>query len=413
MDKILKLRAAEIRDEKKLYRNTSYRVGAFLYDLLTFVDKTYATQTGIDEIIQDFFTEKLANKTLFVNLGIVDETFSDGFADIITTGYYTYQKGYNEGEAVKGILIVSNVSYPGSTSLNQVKIELGRTYMRSFNIDERVWDEWTAADTYEYARAGGYAGTKKTFYKSLSQIDNLSFLKSVSYDDIDTAMIGGIYRVYDSDSITNDIMFVTYSSEHGLTKQTYINTNPNFPIPEFSYRTHDGERWSEWQEIGNKEQFKDFGIVPLSYFDNIGFATGIYVYRSEEDYAPGMLYVHYPASNTIGCEQDRFFKGRAYSRFYNKRTGEWTAWTETGGTTTLGGLKNVVDTVDDSVSGALFVKGAEGWGSVAPVASELTDYENMLVPVFHTVEKKWIFIPLGVTPPDPSGFPYVLPFKLK
>lgn len=226
-------------------------------------------------ISQKFFTDQFKNETLFTDLGIVDETISDDFAKITTEGYYTYQKGYNEGEAVKGILIVSNVSYPGATALTQVKMELGMTYIRSFDIDERIWGEWVTNNVYEDARENGYAGDRKTFYKSLSVIDNLSIIKIVNYDDIDTIKTSGIYNVRDSDSITSDIMFVASSGEHDLTKQIYINTNPNFIIPEMAWRTHDGKKWSEWRTF--KDLFKselgngiDCGISQKFFTDTIG-----------------------------------------------------------------------------------------------------------------------------------------------
>ncbi len=114
-----------------------------------------------------------------------------------------------------------------------------------------------------------------------------------------------------------------------MTKQTYINTNPNFPIPELSYRTYDGEAWSEWKDLGSVKQFKDLGIVPLSFLNNIDLRWVSMYIAVKEDYAPGMLYVHYPDSNAIGCEQDRFYKGQIYRRYYNKRTGEWTEWETT------------------------------------------------------------------------------------
>lgn len=107
----------------------------------TFLKSVFGDNKGYG-ITQKFFTEQIEGKTLYTNLGIVDDTYSDGFAEVIKAGYYTYQKGYNEGEVVNGILIVSNVSYPGATSLTQLKQELGKTYIRAFDIDERVWLEW-------------------------------------------------------------------------------------------------------------------------------------------------------------------------------------------------------------------------------------------------------------------------------
>ena len=86
----------------------------------------------------------------------------------------------------------------------------------------------------------------------------------------------------------------------------------------------DGSVWGELKKLGGI--VTDLGVVPLSFFDNLGFSTGIYVYRSEEDNVPGMLFVDYPASNTIYCQQIRFVKGVTYNRVYNRLTGEWSDW---------------------------------------------------------------------------------------
>lgn len=77
--------------------------------------------------------------------------------------------------------------------------------------------------------------------------------------------------------------------------------------------------------------------------------------------------------------------------------------TATGGAATLGELDNVTDEADSAVLGSLFVKG-ENWEAVPPVLSSLTDFDNMLMPVYHQVLGKWVFISVssisgGVTPP--------------
>lgn len=86
----------------------------------------------------------------------------------------------------------------------------------------------------------------------------------------------------------------------------------------------------------------------------------------------------------------------------------------TGGT--IGSLDNVDPQADTALIGSLLAKGSESWAPIAPVQSGLTDYEHMLIPVFHTIRQQWIFIPadrLGeVVPPVSSGFPYVLPLTL-
>lgn len=71
--------------------------------------------------------------------------------------------------------------------------------------------------------------------------------------------------------------------------------------------------------------------------------------------------------------------------------------------TTLGGLINVSSDTDNAIWGSLFVKG-DNWEAIPPVLSTLTDYNNMLMPVYHQVLGKWVFISVsaisgGVTPP--------------
>lgn len=83
---------------------------------------------------------------------------------------------------------------------------------------------------------------------------------------------------------------------------------------------------------------------------------------------------------------------------------------------TIGSLDNVDPQADTALIGSLLAKGSESWAPIAPVQSGLTDYEHMLIPVFHTIRKQWIFIPADrfgeVVPPVSSGFPYVLPLTL-
>lgn len=80
---------------------------------------------------------------------------------------------------------------------------------------------------------------------------------------------------------------------------------------------------------------------------------------------------------------------------------------------TIGSLDNVDPQADTALIGSLLTKGSESWVPIAPVQSGLTDYEHMLIPVFHTIRQQWIFIPADrfgeVVPPVSSGFPYVLP----
>lgn len=75
-----------------------------------------------------------------------------------------------------------------------------------------------------------------------------------------------------------------------------------------------------------------------------------------------------------------------------------------GGTATLGELDNVLPSADMAPNGSILVKDEEVWSPVPPTVNELTDYENMLMPVFHKVLGKWTFISVssimgGIIPP--------------
>lgn len=74
------------------------------------------------------------------------------------------------------------------------------------------------------------------------------------------------------------------------------------------------------------------------------------------------------------------------------------------GATTLGSLTNVDDSTDSATNGSLFVKVENEWSSIPPILSPQADYDNMLMPVYHRVLGKWVFISVssitgGVTPP--------------
>lgn len=70
----------------------------------------------------------------------------------------------------------------------------------------------------------------------------------------------------------------------------------------------------------------------------------------------------------------------------------------------IGGLKNVSSNTDSAAIGSILVKEESEWASLSPAISVLTDYDNMLMPVYHTVLGKWVFVSVssimgGVTPP--------------
>lgn len=82
----------------------------------------------------------LSKASLFNNLGII--TGLSSLDDVKSPGYYTYSNRLNEGETINGILVVSRMSYPGSFSIVQFRHELGKTYQREYDIDERAWEKW-------------------------------------------------------------------------------------------------------------------------------------------------------------------------------------------------------------------------------------------------------------------------------
>lgn len=82
----------------------------------------------------------LSKASLFNNLGII--TGLSDLDDVKSPGYYTYSNRLNEGETINGILVVSRMSYPGSFSIVQFRHELGKTYQREYDIDERAWEKW-------------------------------------------------------------------------------------------------------------------------------------------------------------------------------------------------------------------------------------------------------------------------------
>lgn len=97
---------------------------------------------GIDcGISQKFFTDTIGDKTLFIDLGIIDSSLSL-LDSIDNAGFYTYNLSSDENENISGLLIVSKVSFPGTFNFTQVRFELDRIYIREFDVDERTWGQW-------------------------------------------------------------------------------------------------------------------------------------------------------------------------------------------------------------------------------------------------------------------------------
>lgn len=187
---ILKQKALQIRDEVEDNANSAYRVGKLFQDIVAelekhlpneskfgnntfkgitqkaFTDHVQAIEKNLGNestsesedgsiwgklisIIQDVSSNStlinnievtLSKASLFNNLGII--TGLSSLDDVKSPGYYTYSNRLNEGETINGILVVSRMSYPGSFSIVQFRHELGKTYQREYDIDERAWEKW-------------------------------------------------------------------------------------------------------------------------------------------------------------------------------------------------------------------------------------------------------------------------------
>ena len=87
---------------------------------------------------------------------------------------------------------------------------------------------------------------------------------------------------------------------------------------------------------------------------------------------------------------------------------------ETGGGY-LGDLDNVSDEANTAMQGSVLIKDQDTWIPVYPTYSEVPDHDNLLMPVFNTLTRQWLYITIpsgGVTPPSRAAFPYTFPIVL-
>ena len=87
---------------------------------------------------------------------------------------------------------------------------------------------------------------------------------------------------------------------------------------------------------------------------------------------------------------------------------------ETGGGY-LGDMDNVSDEANTAMRGSMLIKDEDTWVPVYPTYSEVSNHDNLLMPVFNTLTKQWLYITVpsgGVSPPVPVGFPYTFPLVL-
>jgi len=84
--------------------------------------------------------------------------------------------------------------------------------------------------------------------------------------------------------------------------------------------------------------------------------------------------------------------------------------------TTIGGLENVSDAADNASAGSILSFDGAQWAVIASQSDTATDIANMLVPVWHTVLQKMIFVPCSIFGSGQvvtnNKFPYTLPLIL-
>lgn len=81
----------------------------------------------------------------------------------------------------------------------------------------------------------------------------------------------------------------------------------------------------------------------------------------------------------------------------------------------LGNLDNVSNEADTAMQGSVLIKDQDTWVPVYPTYSEVPDHDNLLMPVFNTLTRQWLYITIpsgGVTPPSRAAFPYTFPIVL-
>lgn len=87
---------------------------------------------------------------------------------------------------------------------------------------------------------------------------------------------------------------------------------------------------------------------------------------------------------------------------------------ETGGGY-LGDMDNVEDEANTAMKGSMLIKDEDTWVPVYPTYSPVPSHDNLLMPVFNTLTREWLYITVpsgGVSPPVPVGFPYTFPVVL-
>lgn len=264
--------------------------------------------------------KKLAD--IIIDLGIVSLSFFDNLG--FSTGIYVYR---SEEDNVPGMLFVN---YPASNSIycQQVRFVKGITYNRLYSRVTGKWSDWeNVHSTYKDAADKGYKGAEEDFYKNLSNIDMLHFLKTVSYSDIDSVVSSGYYIVTDENTYSSDILIVSRYGEDDAIAQVFFSFM--FTDGILKKRIQTGGKWSEWEEIKGSGSGNGFYNVTLLHPLNTGFytkETAIAVLKDadiDNEQKPGMVITFEIAS---GEWVDYRFVGTDIAAFL-----EPSAWEEYGG----------------------------------------------------------------------------------
>ena len=201
-----------------------------------------------------------------------------------------------------------------------------RTYL--YDGGDYVTDSWIELNSlYASAKDKGYKGTEEDFYKNLSNIDMLHFLKTVSYSDIDSVVSSGYYIVTDLESYSSDILIVSRYGEDDAIAQVFFSFK--FTDGILKKRIQTGGKWSEWEEIKGSGSGNGFYNVTLLHPLNTGFysletaVTALKDADIDNEQKPGMVITFEVAS---GEWVDYRFIGTDIATFL-----EPSAWEEYGG----------------------------------------------------------------------------------
>lgn len=193
-----------------------------------------------------------------------------------------------------------------------------------------------------------------------------SVLIPISYDKIDSVYTHGIYAVFNSDALQNDILLVSSFGEGDTSMQLLVSSNPGSPFGQgICLRVSDGKKWSAWSKINKTyEDAADNGykgtedvfyknlsnIDMLHYFNAVLYAdinsvvnSGYYIVTDADTYSSDILVVsRYGEDDAV----TQIFLSTQFTSGVLKRrkmtAGKWGEWEEiSGGSGSGSGFYNV------------------------------------------------------------------------